>query len=289
MYVPIHIAAVIVGLLALSGCSTFKIAYSFADNMVEDRAETYLDLSAEQRERLTQQATALIAWHRAEMLPKYASFFSAQADLATAGGWTRAQLATAIGRFRTLIEHTVKGASPLIAEVLAEHTNPQKLAHLEARMAKNLAERRAEEAAKTRQASIDQGVKRRVDWVYRFTGPLTDAQIDIIRGYTESGSGTAMRWFENREHRQNALVAFLRTRPKKTEIAEFVSRIILRAHEVVDPDYHAILAARWAVREAMYYDILATINDEQRRKLITNLRGYAADMIELSRTKSPAL
>ena len=289
MHVPIHIAAVIFGLLALSGCSTFKLAYSFADNMVEDRAETYLDLSTEQRERLTQQATALIAWHRAEMLPKYASFFLAQADLAAAGGWTRAQLATAIGRFRTLIEHTVEGASPLVAEVLVEHTNPQKLAHLEARMAKNLAEQRTAEAAKTRQISIDQWVERRVDGVYRFTGPLTDAQIDIIRGYAENGSGTAMRWFENREYRQNALVTFLRTRPKKTEIAEFVSQIILRAHEVVDPDYRTIMAARWALREAMYYDILAAINDEQRRKLITSLRGYAADMIELAGTKSPSL
>ena len=289
MRLPIHIVAVIVGLLALSGCSTFKLAYSFADNMVEDRAETYLDLNAEQRERLTQQTTVLIAWHRTEMLPKYASFFSAQADLAEAGGWTRAQLATAIGQFRTLIEQTVEGASPLIAEVLVEHTSPQKLAHLEARVAENLAERRTAEAAKTRQVSIDQWVKRRVDGVYRFTGPLTDAQIDIIRGYAENGSGSAMRWFENREYRQNALVAFLRTRPKKTEIAEFVSQIILRAHEVVDPDYRTIIAARWALREAMYYDILAAINDEQRRKLITSLRGYAADMIELAGTKSPSL
>ena len=85
MHMPIHIAAVIVGLLALSGCSTLKFAYSFAENMVENRAETYLDLSAEQKERLTQQAAVLIAWHRADMLPKYASFFLAQAEIAAAG------------------------------------------------------------------------------------------------------------------------------------------------------------------------------------------------------------
>ena len=139
----------------------------------------------------------------------------AQADIAAAGGWTRAQLATAIGQFRTLIKQTVKGASPFIAEVLVEHTNPQKLTHLEARMAENLADRRAEEAAKTQQISIDQWVERRVDRISRFTGPLMDAQIEIIRGYAENGSGTTMRWFENREYRQNALVAFLRTRPKK--------------------------------------------------------------------------
>ena len=131
MRVLFRITAIIVGLLMLPSCSTLKFAYSFADKMLEGRAETYLDLSAEQRERLTQQTAALIAWHRADMLPKYALFLRAQADIAEAGGWTRAQLKLAISQFWSLMEHTVEGASPFIAEVLVQHTNPQKLAHLE--------------------------------------------------------------------------------------------------------------------------------------------------------------
>ena len=91
-----------------------------------------------------------------------------------------------------------------------------------------------------------------------------------------------MRWFENRKHRQNALVAFLRTRPKKTEITAFLSRIIFQAHEAIDPDYRAIWTAQWALREAMYYDIFAALNDVQRKKLIATLRDYAADMVELT-------
>ena len=284
MHVQIHIAAVIVGLLALSGCSTLKLAYSFADNMVEEQAETYLDLSAEQEERLTQQAAALIAWHRSDMLPKYALFFRAQAEIAEAGGWTRKQLRTAIGQFQTLMEQTVAGASPFIAEVISEHTGLQKLAHLEARMADNLAKRRAEEVAKTPQEAIDEWVERGIDRISRFTGPLTKTQIDIIRAYRESGSSTAIRWLKNREYRQNALVAFLRTKPEKTKITAFVSQIILRAHEVIDPEYREISDARWALREAMYFNILVKLNDEQRKELITNLRGYAADMAELAKT-----
>lgn len=125
-------------------------------------------------------------------------------------------------------------------------------------------------------------IERKIDRISRFIEPLTDAQIDIILGYTESGSSTAMRWFKNRECRQNAMVAFLRTQPEKTEITAFVSRIILRAQEVVDPDPRAISAARWAQRETMYHDILTALNDEQRTELITTLRGYAAEMVELA-------
>ncbi len=127
-------------------------------------------------------------------------------------------------------------------------------------------------------------IERKIDRISRFIEPLTDAQIDIILGYTESGSSTAMRWFKNCECRQIAMVAFLRTQPEKTEITAFVSRIILRAQEVINPDPRAISAARWTQREAMYHDILTALNDEQRTELITTLRGYAAEMVELAGT-----
>lgn len=284
MHVPTRITTLIVGLLALLGCSSLDFAYFFANDLLEDQAKTYLDLSTEQEERLAQQTAALIAWHRTNMLPKYGLFLRAQAEIAEAGGWTRPQLRTAMGQFRTLMKQTVEGASPFIAEVISEHTNPQKLAHLEAQMAENLAERRAEEVAKTPQEAIEEWIKRGIDRISRLTGPLTQAQIDIIRAYTENGSGNAMRWLKNREYRQKALVAFLRTQPEKTKITTFVSRIVLRAYEVIDPDYRQISDARWALREAMYFNILTALNDEQRKELITNLRGYAADMAELART-----
>lgn len=53
-----------------------------------------------------------------------------------------------------------------------------------------------------------------------------------------------MRCFKNHECRQNAIAAFLRTQPEKTEITVFMSRIILLAQDVVDPDPRAISTAR---------------------------------------------
>ncbi len=87
-------------------------------------------------------------------------------------------------------------------------------------------------------------IKRKIDRISRFIKPLTAAQIDIIRGYTESRSSIAMRWFKNHECRQNTIVDFLRTQPEKTEITAFVSRIILQAQDVADPDLRAISATR---------------------------------------------
>jgi hypothetical protein len=280
-------AVLLLAAALLSGCSSLKIAYSFADSVLEGRAEDYLDLSAEQEAELERQTAALISWHRQAMLPKYAVFFRHQADIAEAGGWSRPQLSAAFAKFRALVDETVAGAAPFVADVLAGHTTPEKLKHLEARMAEYVAEVRAEEAKETPQQGVDAWVARRAERISRFTGPLTDAQLAIIRRYSESGMDNAMRWLENRELRQGALVTFLRAEPTRTEIARFVHRILLHGHEIVDPGYRAVVEQRWALRERMYFDVLARLSDGQRRELVATLRGYAADMIDLAGTEKP--
>jgi len=282
-----RLAFIWLAVLLLSGCSSLKIAYSFADSALEGRAEDYLDLSAEQEADLKRQTAALIAWHRAAMLPKYAVFFRAQADIAEAGGWNRDQLSAAFTRFRALVDETVKGASPFVAEVLAGHTTPEKLAYLEARMAEYIAEHRAEEDEETPEQAVDGWVERRAERISRFTGPLTDGQLAIIRRYSESGMDNSMRWLENRELRQGALVTFLRAEPTRADLARFVHRILLHGHEIVDPGYRAIIENRWALRERMYFDVLKTLSDGQRRELVQTLRSYAADMIDIAGIEKP--
>jgi hypothetical protein len=273
--------------LLLSGCSSLKIAYSFADSVLEGRAEDYLDLSAEQETDLKRQTAALIAWHRKTMLPKYAVFFRAQADIAEAGGWSRDQLSAAFTRFRALVDETVEGAAPFVAEVLAGHTTPEKLKYLEARMAEYIAEHRAQETKETPEQAVDGWVERRAERISRFTGPLTNEQLAVIRRYSESGMDKTMRWLENRELRQGALVTFLRAEPTRADLARFVHRILLHGHEIVDPAYRAIVEERWALRERMYFDVLKTLGDGQRRELVQTLRSYASDMIDIAGIEKP--
>lgn len=266
----------------LSGCGSLELAYAFAEDMLESRAKNYLDLSPEEETRLELQSAALVAWHRRTMLPRYAAFFRAQADIAEAGGWTRAQFASAFAGFRGLVDETVKGASPFVAAVLADQTTPDKLTHLKLRMAEVNAERRAERAAETRDRTLARWVERRVGRISRFTGALNDDQVAIIRRYAARDADLNMRWLNNRARRQDALVAFLRTGPTDDRIARFVYRILMHAHELADPDYRAISEARWRRRTDMYFDVLAALSDDQRRELVSTLRGYAADMVRLA-------
>lgn len=274
--------AAVLAVFALSACSNLQIAYSFADNVLAGRADDYLDLDDQQKELMHEQTGALIAWHRQSMLPKYAVFFRDQADIAEAGGWTREQMSAAFSRFRGLLDETVKGASPFIATVLVDQTTEEKIAYLEARMAENSAERRADAEAETAADAADERVERRVDRFSRFMGDLTEAQIAIVRRYTDDGLDNSLRWLDHREKLQSAFAAFLRTEPTREDLARFVHQILVRSHEFVEPDYQAISEARWALFENMYFDVLSTLSDEQRDTLVFTLRDYADDMLSLA-------
>lgn len=275
-------ACVIVCGLFLAGCGAFKFGYSFADTMLKNRAGDYLTLTSDEQSDLDTRADALIAWHRTAMLPKYAAFLASQAEIAASGGWTRLELADSFRRFRTLVDETIEGASPFIADVLVGHSSNDKLAHLETRMREKLAERRAEEERQTPEDRLEEWVARRADRISRFTGPLTDAQTGIIGRHTEGRTSSYMRWLDNREQRQDALVAFLRTRPDRQQTARFIHRILVHPHEIVDPDYRDVSELNWALRENMYFDVLKSLSETQRQELAATLRDYAADMMDLA-------
>ena len=132
----------ILSALLISGCSSLQVAYSLAEGTLQERAKSYLNLSPEQQVRLEGQAGDLIRWHRKTLLPKYAAFLIAQANIANAGGWSRQQMSGAIQEIRSLMDETIEGASHFIAAVLIDQTTLNKTSYIKARMTENLIKRR---------------------------------------------------------------------------------------------------------------------------------------------------
>jgi hypothetical protein len=129
---------------------------------------------------------------------------------------------------------------------------------------------------------LEARVERIVENFERVTGDLDDAQRQIIRRYAEATAGDNAVWLRNRVNRQRAFTEFLSRRPDEAQISAFVFRILLRAHEIVDPEYRAVSEARWMRFETLLFDIMTSLSAEQRETLSATLRDYAAEMLELS-------
>jgi hypothetical protein len=215
------------------------------------------------------------------MLPRYAAFLSAQADLAEQGPPDRAAVAAAVAELRRLLDETVAGMAPYTADVLVNHTTPDKVRYLKERMALRHAEK-LEEADEPPAERLEERIERTTDNIERLTGDLNDDQIAMVRRFAEAGMADTAAWLENRADRQRAFTEFLAQNPDKVAITTFVHQIVLRPYAIVDPGYEVISERRWQRFEALLYEILTSLTDDQRATLVENLRFYAAEMLELS-------
>lgn len=268
--------------LAVAGCSKFKILYSFTSEAIESAAESHLDLADDDEAAFVdRRVDDVVLWHRAVMLPKYATFLNAQAGVLDRGEVNEATIADAMQELRRLLEDTVEGGSPYIAAVLVRHTAPDKLDYLRDRMAERLAER-LEEFDRPREARLEERTARIVKNFERLTGDLHARQRLLIRRYAEATADEVEAWLRNRAERQRAFTNFLGTRPDEDAIAAFTTRMLLRPHEIVGPEHEAFSATRWTKLRTLMFDVLVSLSDEQRQYMSDTLRSYAEDMVDMS-------
>lgn len=268
-------------MLAAAGCSGVSFVYGLAEIAVAREAEFHLDLDEDGDALVDEKVDALLDWHSKDMLPRYARFMNAQADVIDLAALSHTEVDRAVVEMRKLLEALVAGASRYSADVLVEHTEPEKIRFIKARMAERLAER-WEEQEEPPEERLEARVEGITDSFERFTGSLSDSQKGAIQNYAEATLVGTEVWLRNRENRQRAFTEFLAQAPDKKQIEAFVYKIILRPHEIVDPEYRAISEARWKRFQALLYGIMTTLSPEQRQMTSETLRRYAAEMLELA-------
>ena len=267
--------------IALSGCSRFKLLYSFTGEAIQQQAEFYLDLTTEEEIALEQNIDALVRWHRAEMLPQYARFLRGAAADIDRGDLSEASVSATIVDLRRLLEATVEGSAPYVATVLSDHTRPEKLVHLRARMAERLAESR-EDLNVPRTEWIEAKTESAIGRFEIFFGTLTDRQSGMVRTYFAKSADWNEPWQKVREDRREAFLTFLAETPGRDQIEFFLPRILLRSEEIVGPEYKQLADAWWARFTDWMVEMSLSLTPEQRRYFSATLRGYADDMIDLS-------
>ena len=249
--------------------------------VVRDRAEIYLDIREDDDQVLQFEISELVSWHRIEMLPQYAVFFESQAQVAKDSGPTRTQIDEAVMKFRKMIKDTSQGAAPYIARVLVNHTSRSKVDHIQAAMDEILSERR--ELYKEPLADqIDAAVDKSVTNFERFFGTLTDDQIEVIRAHKSQTYDSTGGWLDWRNKRQQDLVSFLRTEPSASDIEDYIKVALTTPEKIVGQAYRERADRWWDDQAALLYDLVITLDIEQRETFVDNLQGYAIDMVELA-------
>jgi len=267
--------------MGLAACSSFKIMYDFADDYIKQEAKFFLKFDEQGEQHLNDQVDKMMEWHNAIMLPRYAAYLRQLANQLDHGLYGATAITKGMKDGRILLQNTVAGVAPYVARILVRQTIIENIEHLRLKLIERSKEQK-EKLARPIEKQTEDRRERLTKNVGRFMGDLNEIQNNLINRYAKSTINDAKRRLDNRNLRQSALLTFLAGKPNEMEIDAFISQIVLRAHEIVDPDYKGYSEKRIARFTTLLVNIFAASTNDQRQATSEKLRSYAQDFSEIS-------
>ena len=267
--------------LGLAACSSFKIMYDFADDYIKQEAKFFLKFDEQGEQHLNEQVDKMMEWHNTIMLSRYAAYLRQMANQLDHGLYGATAISKRMKDGRILLQNTVAGVAPYVARILVRQTNIENTEHLRLKIIERSKEQK-ENLARPIEKRTEDRVERVTKNLTRFMGDLNEIQNNLVNRYAKSTINDGKRRLDNRNLRLSALLTFLERKPTKMEIDAFIRQMVLRSHEIVDPDYKGF-SEEWIDRFTIFLaNIFAASTNEQRRATSKKLKSFAQDLSEIS-------
>lgn len=277
MVAKAKIAFVFLCLVLLEGCSVTRLAYDNADTFLRWQANSYFDFQDEQSEELDRRLAALLAWHRAAELPRYARL-AEEASARMLRGVKREDLEWGYDSVKAQVRETL-GAAATEAAGLLDGLSSGQITHLEQRLAEENRKFVKEQVLGTVEERHQRRVKRNVERLEEWFGTLDEAQTGRVRLYSERAPFSAELRDRDRRRRQAELLAMLRAREAKQRLVQW-TRDWDQGRE---PAYAAAARDTEAEYFSLLLDLDRMLTPAQREACAARMRKYAALFDSLSR------
>lgn len=280
MLTRLALAAVLAALVA--ACSTVKIAYNNADEVVAWMVDDYLDLNREQEQGLRLLLARFHAWHRSTQLPEYARLLDA-AEMRLAEGLTEADVAWAVdavaSRYRLLANRVHADAVRVLATL-----SDEQVAYLRRRLDeanRKWAKEHGADASPEEQKRLR--ARRLIERIEHWTGTLTAAQTNRLTELIDRMPLITEQSLAYRLRRQRDFLALLERRHDSAALASGLRTWLLDdADRMQAPEYGADYARFVAARTRFYVEGFALLSAEQKAHVANRLRRYSRAFRELA-------
>lgn len=263
-------------LLLLAACSGTRIAYNNADWLLRWRATSYLDVHGEQAEKLERGIAALLDWHRANALPRYARL-TEEFGTRVARGLSRADLVWGYDAILEEARETLRAAANESAELL-DSLNEAQIAHLESRISEDNRKFAEEYLAGSPRERRERRLRRNVERLEDWLGTLNDAQIERVKRYSDLAPLADEYRDQDRRRRQTELLAMVRAREAGRRLADWAQGWNLGR----DPAYEAAAQAHLKELLDMLLDLDRMMTPRQRERVVARLRELSGDFSQLA-------
>ncbi|MFM9972208.1 MAG: DUF6279 family lipoprotein [Burkholderiales bacterium] len=286
MSILTRIFSALVLLLLLNACSSLRFSYNNAETGLRYMAWDYLDVDAEQADKLQAQFERLRQWHRSSELPRYESAFAAAKEKVSKG-LARSDIEWAIttvrAHTRLLASRAAQDAAPVLATLKPEQINV-----LGKKFAKENTRYTEQWIASDGGARTRKRFERMVDQIEDWTGRLNPTQRSMVERYISSHSGDFERRLEERRRWQRELIAILIKHKTAPELASPMMSLFSEPEKGQSKIYVEDLR-RWESGLAeLFLALDATLLPDQRSRILARLDRYMEDFRALSAVRQSA-
>lgn len=268
--------------LTLSACSTTRLAYNQAPNLLYWWLDGYMDFTSAQSTQARQDIDTFLAWHRSAELPTYARQLQQWQALATQD-MSPAQACAQFEAVRAAVQRaSERGLEPITR--LGQQLDREQMAHLQRHQDKGN-ESFAEEYL---EGSPEERLNRRVDQAVSRSeslyGRLSPTQRDLVRQGLQQSPWDPQKALQERQRRQSELRQTLQTlqnSPNGTALNASRS-YLTRVLQTPTAGYNANSLALVQHGCAQFAALHNTTTAEQRANAVRVLKGYEDDMRALA-------
>jgi hypothetical protein len=260
----------------LSGCSALRLAYDNADTYLRWRASSYFDLHGDEADDLDDRIQDLLAWHRRQALPQYASILD-ETGRRLARGASRADLEWGYDAVVTQVGESLQAAAQRAAPVI-DRLSPEQITHLEERFAEDNRKFAREFLRGSEAERRGERTRRMADRLEDWVGRLSEEQLDRVKQYSERAPLMDDLRDADRRRVQRDILAMARAKDAQKRLPSLAAGWYRNRERAFGAAGEA-----WK-RElfAMLVDVERTLSEVQRARVERQIRRYAQDVRTLA-------
>ncbi len=274
-----RIIGLLLALLLLQGCSTVRIGYNQAPDLLYWWIDGYFDVNEAQTPRLRDELAKLHQWHRSSELPRYASLLQKTQQLAPAEV-SGPQVCALYDEVRTLTDRLLARALGPAAE-LAITLTPAQLEHLQRKFDKNNQEYVRDFQRGNAAERQERRLKTALERSETSYGGMEEAQVSVIRGTVRTSAfDPQLTMLERRRRQQDLLQTLRRLLAENASAAQAktaLSAYVERGWKSPDPAYRTYSERATENACANIALIHNSSTAAQRGKLAQWFNGYESD------------
>jgi len=268
--------------LVSQGCGV-KLFYNNADRLARWWVSDYIDLDKSQRAYFDESVAELMYWHRTTQLALYRDELLRLANAIESRELDVDQLEKTVTEVELWGLALNSKAVPVGVDILLS-LSPKQLRSFDKAIVKS--NREYEREAKRDSNDYAQGeAKDYAKFLRRFTGRLSDDQRALILNKHLEMIPDAQVILDFRREWQSRMLQALDSKPPDVLVVE---DLLVNFEEHYTPEFEQMMEVNEVVYQQLTLELLASLNESQRAKLVSELRGYAGILEELIAEAPPS-